>query len=164
MAFMARLSRLSSASMAEGANIDIRAQAEQIHSDLTNWWQNCPPALRDQSNDWRRQHLQRKLTVHETLKKEAFSSIKSCMYGCIIYLNHILDPLGLESQKTEVTEAIMEILEVAEDVPRGHGLEVGHYWGLFMVGISVLNHDENEALVRKKLELVSEPCIYVGIS
>ena len=162
---MAKLSHLSSESMIEDADPQfIRAEAFQIGSDLSEWWQSCPPALRDQGNDWRRQVRPRKLTVPETLEEEAFSSTKSCMYGCVIYLNHILDPLGRESQNPEVTEAIAQILEIAQEMPEGYGLEMGHYWGLFMVGISVFNDDETEALLRRKLKSDSRVSIYVSIN
>jgi hypothetical protein len=153
MIFMAKLSRLSSASMAADADFrSIKVEALQIEHDLAQWWHSCPPALRDQSNDWRRQVRPRKLTISETLEEEAFSSTKSCMYGCVIYLHHILDPSGHEPQKPQVTEAIREILDIVQEMPEGHGLEMGHYWGLFMVGISVFNDDATEALLRRKLK------------
>jgi hypothetical protein len=165
MTFMAQLSRLSSESMAKISKFGIiKSQAEQIGSDLAEWWQSCPPALRDQRNDWRRQARPRKLTIPETLEEEAFSSIKSCMYGCVIYLNHILDPLGRQPQKPEVTKAIKEILENAQEVPEEYGLEMGHYWGLFMVGISVFNDDEKEVLLRRMLRSDSQTSIYVSLS
>jgi hypothetical protein len=163
MIFLAKLSRLSSDSMSEDADPQfIRAEAFQIGSDLAEWWQSSPPAVRDQSNDWRRQVRQRKLTVPETLEEEAFSSAKSCRYGCVIYLNHILDPLGCEGRRPEVTEAISQILEIAQEMPEGYGLEMGHYWGLFMVGISVFNDDKTEALLRKKLKSDTHLSIYVS--
>lgn len=162
MIFMAQLSRLSSESMAEDADSEsIRYQAKQIRIDLSKWWQSCPPALRDQSNDWRRQVRPRKLTVPETLEEEAFSSTKSCMLGCVIYLNHILNPVGDEPQRPEVREAIAEILEIAQEMPEGYGLEMGHYWGLFMVGISIFNDSETEALLRRKLKSDTRISIYV---
>ena len=165
MAFMAQLSHLSSESIAKNSEFEsIKSQVEQIGSDLIEWWQSCPPALRDQSNDWRRQDRPRKLTMQETLEEEAFSSTKSCMYGCVIYLNHILDPRGCQPQKPDVTKAIKEILEIAEEVPVGYGLEMGHYWGLFMVGISVFNDDKIEQWLRQKLESDSRISIYVSIS
>lgn len=166
MIFMAQLSRLSSDSMADDADFQsIRNEAFQIGNNLSQWWQSCPPALRDQSNDWRRQVRPRKLTVLETLEEEAFSSTKSCMYGCVIYLNHILDPLGHEPQRPETTEAIKEILEIAHEMPEGYGLEMGHYWGLFMVGISVFNDDGTEALLRRKLKSDTRSMsIYVSLS
>jgi len=165
MTFIAQLSRLSSESMAKiGKFGTIKSQAEQIGNELAEWWQSCPPVLRDQRNDWRRQARPRILTILETLKEEAFSSIKSCMYGCVIYLNHILDPLGRQPQKSEVTKAIKEILENAQEMPEGYGLEMGHYLGLFMVGISVFNDDEKEALLRRKLRLGPQTSIYVSIS
>jgi hypothetical protein len=49
-------------------------------------------------------------------------------------------------------------------VPEGYGLEMGHYWGLFMVGISVFNDDKREELLRRKLKSDSKMSIYVSIS
>lgn len=140
----------------------IKEQAAIIHDELRMWWGNCPPALRDQSINWRRQPRQRKLTVPETLQEEAFSSTKSCMYGCIIYLNHILDPLGREPQKAEVTEAIRGILDIAREIPRGYGLEMGLYWSLFMVGIAIFNDIETEHLLRRELQAGTGVSIYVS--
>lgn len=85
------------------------------------------------------------------------------MYGCVLYLNHILDPQGRQPQNPEVTEAIKEILENVQEVPEGHGLELGHHWALFMVGISVFD-DDKEALLRRKLKSDPEKSIYVSIS
>jgi len=68
--YMAKLSRLSSESMGElGLHRPgvIAKKAYDIHDELLAWWQSCPPSLRDQSNDWRRQTRPRKLTVEETL-------------------------------------------------------------------------------------------------
>lgn len=165
MIFMAKLSRLSSDSMAEDADFQlIKTKAFQISSDLREWWGNRPPGLRDQRNDWRRQLWPRKLTEIETLQQEAFSSTKSCMYGCVIYLHHILDPSGREGQNSEVTNAISQILEIAQEIPRGYGLEMSHYWSLFMVGISVFNDNAKEEFLRQKLMSDPRVSIYVSIS
>ncbi|PBP19635.1 C6 transcription factor OefC [Diplocarpon rosae] len=147
MVFMAKLSRLSAQSMSDLGNQqpeEIAKQAAEIHDELLAWWQQCPPALRDQSNDWRTQPRLRKLTVPETLEEEAFSSTKSCMDGCIIYLNHILDPEGHQLQNQEVIEAVSDILQIAKEMPRGYGLEMGLYWGLFMAGIAIYNDRQHQ--------------------
>ncbi|KAH7402973.1 fungal-specific transcription factor domain-containing protein [Cadophora sp. MPI-SDFR-AT-0126] len=163
MVFMAKLSRLSSDSMYDleiQHPEQIKEQGAIINDALRTWWENCPPALRDQSNNWRRQPRQHKLTVPETLEEEAFSSIKSCMYGCVIYLNHILDPLGREPQKAEITKAIRGILDIARETPRGYGLEMGLYWGLFMAGIAIFNDTETEHLLRRELQADTSGSIY----
>ncbi|KAH6701264.1 fungal-specific transcription factor domain-containing protein [Leptodontidium sp. MPI-SDFR-AT-0119] len=155
MIYMAKLSRLSSESMGElGLHQPyvIAETAYEIHDELLAWWQSCPPSLRAQRNDRRRQTRPRRLTVPETLREEAFSSIKLCMQGCIIYLNHILDPRGCGPQKLEVTEAIKDILEIAKGIPEGYGLEMGIYWGLFMAGVAIFNDYVTEDLVRRKLK------------
>lgn len=165
MIFMAQLSRLSSESMGKlGSNHPdiIQQRAYDIRDELLAWWQSCPPALRDQSNDWRRQSRPRKLTVPETLEEEAFSSTKSCMQGCIIYLNHILDPLGRGPQKFEVMEAIKDILEIAREIPEGYGLEMGIYWGLFMAGVAIFNDVVAEDLIRRSMKADPTSSIYVS--
>jgi hypothetical protein len=139
----------------------IAETAYEIHDDLLAWWQSCPPSLRDQSNDWRGQTRPRKLTVPETLKEEAFSGTKSRMQGCIIYLNHILDPLGRGPQKLELIEAIKDILEIAKEVPEGYGLEMGIYWGLFMAGVAIFNDYVVEDLIRRKLKADNTNSIWV---
>jgi hypothetical protein len=149
--YMAKLSRLSSESMGEAEPGVIAETTHKIHDDLLAWWQSCPPSIRDQSNHWRRE-TPRKLTVPETLKEEAFSSIRSRVHGCIIYLNHILDPLGCGPQKLEDIEAIKEILEIAEYTPEEHGLQMGIYWGLFMAGIATFKNPVDEDLIRRKLK------------
>ncbi len=164
MIYMAKLSRLSSESMgAIGLHQPdlIVEKAYDIRDELLAWWRSCPPALRDQSNDWRRQSRPRKLSVPETLEEEAFSSTKSCMQGCIIYLNHILDPQGRGPQKLEVIEAISDILEIAREIPEGYGLEMGVYWGLFMAGVAIFNDVVAEDLIRRKLKADSTSSIYV---
>jgi uncharacterized MnhB-related membrane protein len=163
MKYMVLLSSLSSESMSEigRANPEmIAAKAMDIHDQLLAWWRGCPPALRDQSNDWRRQHRPQKLTVPQTLEEEAFSSTKCCMQGCIIYVNHILDPLGREPQKQEVIDAISDILEIAKECPPGYGLEMGLYWGLFMAGVAIFNDEFAEDLIRRKLKADTSVSIY----
>ncbi|CAG8949662.1 hypothetical protein HYFRA_00003980 [Hymenoscyphus fraxineus] len=162
MVYMAKLSRLSSEAMSElGQNNPeyIKKNAIEIEEELRAWWNRCPPALRDQSNDWRRLPREHKLTVPETLEEESFSSTKSCMFGCIIYVRHILDPLGKEPQALEVTQAITEILEIAKATPEGYGLEMGLYWGLFMAGVAIINDFVAEDLIRRKLK--SDPNISI---
>lgn len=161
---MARMSKLSSGSMSEDVDqLQVKLETRQLEIGLGRWWQNCPPKLRDQSNDWRRQIRPRKLTVDETLEEEGISSIKCCLYGCVIYLNHILDPLAREPQKPEVTEAIRNILDIANETPEGYGLEMGLYFGLFMAGIAVFNNYETEALLRRKLKADTRVGIYVSL-
>ena len=166
MIFMARLSALSAESMSDQGKQDPASIAEkgtQIHTDIRKWWDDSPPKLKDQSNDWRRLPRPRKLSVAETLEEEAFSSTKSVFAGCIIYLHHILDPCGREPQKQEVIEAVSEILEIAQETPEGYGLEMGLYWGLFMAGIAVFNDPIAEDLIRKKLKSDTSVSIYVRI-
>ena len=163
---MAKLSYLSSESMSDlGLQQPevIKQKVAQIRDELLAWWSNCPPALRDQSRDWRRQIRPRKLTVPETLEEEAFSSTKSCLQGCVIYLHHILDPLGHEEQQEEVLLAIDDILEIAKETPEGYGLEMGLYWGLFMAGVAVYNDPVAEDLIRRKLQADSNTSIYVRV-
>jgi len=167
MIFMVQLSQLSSDSMSDLGlqRPDIVTQkAHHIRHELLTWWSHCPPELRDQSNDWRRQTRPRKLTVPETLEEEAFSSTKSCMQGCIIYLNHVLDPLGHRPQKQEVIDAINDILEIVKETPEGYGLEMGLYWGLFMAGVAIFNDVVTEDLIRRKLKSDTSMSIYVRVS
>lgn len=155
MVYMAKLSALSAEAMSDAGkqNPDmITEKAATIHDDLKTWWSHCPPRLRDQTNDWRRLPRPRKLTVSETLEEEAFSSTKSVLAGCYIYLNHILDPVGRDPQKQEVIDSISEILEIAKETPEGYGLEMGLYWGLFMAGVAVFNDFVAEDLIRRKLK------------
>jgi hypothetical protein len=165
MTFMAKMSYLSAEGMKEDADpTKIQAAAAEIAADLYRWWQSLPAELRDQSNDWRRQVRQEKLTVDQTLQEEGMSSIRSCMFGCVIYLNHILDPVYKEPRKAAVSEAINEVLEIAKETPEGYGLEMGLYFGLFMAGIAVFNETETEDLVRRKLKSDTRVSIYVSIS
>jgi hypothetical protein len=83
------------------------------------------------------------------------------MFGCIIYLNHILDPVCREPRKPEVAEAITEILEIAKETPEGYGLEMRLYFGLFMAGIAVFNETDMEDLLRRKLKAGTRVSIYV---
>lgn len=163
MTYMARLARLSAQTLSTpplGQDETI-AQAELIRDELLVWWRSCPPALRDQSNDWRTRDRPKKLTVSETLEEESLSSTKSCKDGCIIYLNHILDPHGHKPQKPEVIEAVGDILEIAKEMPRGYGLEMGLYWGLFMAGVAIYNDVVAEEVIRAKLKADSTSNIYV---
>ncbi|KUJ20904.1 NAD(P)-binding protein [Mollisia scopiformis] len=163
MVYMAKLSRLSAESMSDIGSQHpemIAEKAAQIHSELMTWWSACPEKLRNQSNDWRRQLRPRKLTVPETLEEEAFSSVRSCVQACVIYLNHILDPMGREPQKQEVIDAISDILAIAQETPEGYGLEMGQYWGLFMAGIAVFNDEVAEDLIRRKLKADTSVSIY----
>lgn len=167
MTHMAKLARLSAESMSDMGLLHpeyIQRKGAQVHDELTSWWSTCPPQLRDQRTDWRRQYRPRKLTVAETLEEEAFSSTKSCMQGCIIYLNHVLDPLGQNPQPQEVKDAIYEILEIAKETPGGYGLEMGLYWGLFMAGVAIFNDEAAEDLIRQKLKADKSISIYVSIS
>lgn len=162
MTFMARMSRLSAEALAEDADpVRIKVTAAEIRADLNRWWLSCPDDLREQSNDWRQQE---KLTVSQTLQEEGMSSIRSCMFGCVIYLNHILNPVFREPRSPEVTEAITEILEIARETPEGYGLEMGLYFGLFMAGIAVFNETEEEDLLRSKLKADQRVSIYVCIN
>lgn len=79
-------------------------------------------------------------------------------------MNHILDPLGTQPQKQEVIEAVADILEIAKEMPRGYGLEMGLYWGLFMAGIAIFNDPVAEDLIRSKLKADTNSNIYVWAS
>lgn len=167
MTFMGKLARLSSESMSDfGKNNPevILEKGNKIHDEMMAWWRSCPPALRDQGTDWRREIRPQKLSVSDTLEQEAFSSTKSCLQGCVIYLNHILDPLGELLSKQEVKEAVSEILEIAKETPEGYGLEMGLYFGLFMAGVAVFNDEVAENLIRQKLQADQSISIYVRIS
>jgi hypothetical protein len=165
MVYMAKLSRLSAESMSDTGSQRPELIAEKVahvHSELLAWWQTCPEKLRNQSNDWRRQPRPRKLTVPETLEEESFSSTRSCVQACIIYLHHILDPMGREPQPKDVIDAISDILAIAQEIPEGYGLEMGLYWGLFMAGIAVFNDEVAEDLIRRKLRADHSGSIYVS--
>lgn len=161
MTFMARMSRLSAESMKHDADqSEIRAIATEIHADLQHWWQSCTPEVQNQPNDWRRQIRSRELTIAETLQEEGVSSTRSCVFACIIYVNHILNPVNREPQNPEVAEAIAEIVEIAKETPEGYGLEMGLYFSLFMAGIAVFNEPEIEDVLRKKLKADTRVSIY----
>jgi hypothetical protein len=165
MIFIAKVSRLSSRAMAATTpeeETQVRIEALQIRNEVEMWWQSCPPGLRDQRTDWRRQPRERKLTVPETLEEEAFSSTKACMYGVVMFIHHIINPLGLEPQSAEIPEAIKDVLEIAEETPEGYGLEMGLYYGLFAVGITVVNNYTIEEVVRRKLKADTRIALYVG--
>jgi hypothetical protein len=165
MTFMARMSHLSAAALEEDADqTQIRITASQIRADLNRWWLSCPIELREQSNYWRREVRDEKLTVSQTLQEEGVSSIRSCMFGCIVYLHHIVNPLFREARNPEVTDAIREILETSRETPEGYGLEMGLYFGLFMAGIAVFNETDKEDLIRRKLKADTRISIYVRIA
>ncbi|ATZ54138.1 hypothetical protein BCIN_10g01580 [Botrytis cinerea B05.10] len=163
MIFMAKLSRLSSRSLVEKSveeQIMIKQEALGIQHEVQMWWQNCPSMLRDLSNDWRRQPRDTKLTVAETLEAEAFSSTKACMYGCILFIHHIINPVGEEPPSPEVLEAITQVLDIAAETPEGYGLEMGLYYGLFAAGASIFNDWAVEDTVRKKLKADTRIALY----
>jgi hypothetical protein len=165
MIFIAKISKLSSRAMMTSTPEEenqIKMEALEIRNEVGLWWQSCPPGLRDQRTDWRRQPRERKLTVPETLEEEAFSSTKACMYGCVMFIYHIINPLGLEPQSAEIPEAIKDVLEIAEETPEGYGLEMGLYYGLFAVGITVVNNYTIEEVVRRKLKADTRIALYVG--
>ncbi|PQE26091.1 Ergot alkaloid biosynthesis protein [Rutstroemia sp. NJR-2017a BBW] len=163
MIFIAKVSRLSSRAMAATTpeeEAQVRMDALEIRNEVEMWWQSCPPGLRDQRTDWRRQPRERKLTVAETLEEEAFSSTKACMHGVVMFIYHIINPLGLEPQSAEIPEAIKDVLEIAEETPEGYGLEMGLYYGLFAVGITVVNNYTIEEVVRRKLKADTRIALY----
>ncbi len=127
MIHMAQLSRLSSESMGK-SELDTDT-TKKIHDELLAWWQSCPSSIRNQRNDWRRRTRCRRLTISETRGEEAFSSIRSRTRGCILYLNHMIDPYSQGPLELENLDAIEDILEIAEETPSKQGLEMGIYWG-----------------------------------
>lgn len=163
MTFMAQLSSLSQDSMTafgvENPSV-IEERAIKIYENLIRWWNNVPPEIREQPNDWRGQD--RKLSTAERLEAESFDSTKSCVYACIIYLDHIVDPLRTRPQPEPVSKAIRDILEIAREMPEGVGLEMGLHWGLFTAGAALFNDNENEELVRRKLGSNSSITLYVS--
>ncbi|KAM3078511.1 hypothetical protein ACMFMG_006385 [Clarireedia jacksonii] len=163
MIFIAKIAKLSSRAMRELSpeeDAQIKMEAREIRNEVEMWWQSCPPGLRDQRTDWRRQPRERKLTVPETLEEEAFSSTKACMYGCIMFIHHIINPLGMEPQDAEIPEAVKEVLDIAEETPEGYGLEMGLYYGLFAVGITIFNNYTIEEVVRRKLKADTRISLY----
>jgi hypothetical protein len=163
MGFMAKLAQLSSKSRNEPGAQDLEEESLEIHKNLLNWWNTCPPQLRDQDINWREKVRLVKLTLSETLQQEAFSSMKSCLQGCVIYLNHILDPLGHKPQKQVVETAIQDIINIAKKIPPGYGLEMGHYFGLFMVGITIFNDILVEETIRQLLKADQRIGVYVSL-
>jgi hypothetical protein len=165
MVFMARMSLLSANSMEIEQDQKVVTQDTiSLSDELRVWWNNRHPSLRDQSNDWRRQPRPRTLTVPETLKEEGIASIRSCMYGCVLYLAHITNPLNPDSQSPAIHEVIRVILDIVMETPEGYGLEMGHYFAIFMAGITVFNNYEIEDLLRQKLKADTNVGIYVSLS
>lgn len=166
MTFMAKLSRLSATSMNEITAEDalaVRIEAFKLSMELEAWWQSRPPSLRDQETNWRRNPRTPSLTEGETLVEEGFSSTKSCYYGCILYLNHIINPVGLAADNDEVLFARKLVLDIAKETPEGYGLEMGIYYGLFTAGASLYQDLEAEDMVRKKLKADTRICLYVSV-
>lgn len=166
MTYMVRLSKVSADSMSEwGMNYPdvIRDNILCLRHDLRSWWDTCEEPLRDQKTNWRQLPRPRKLTVSETLEAESISSAKSVMMGCVIYLEHLLDPLGDLVHNDAVAEALDFILETAKETPEGFGLEMGLHWGLFMAGTVLVNDFAAEELIRHKLKADNSISIYVRI-
>lgn len=137
--------------------------AAEIAAGLYRWWQSCPAKLRHQPNDWRRQIRPADLPDSRVREEEAISTIRSCIFGSVIYLGHILDPSCEEPRTTEMANAIDEILEISNETPDGCGLEVGLYFGLFMVGIATFNEPDKESFIRMKLKADAHG-LYVSLS
>jgi hypothetical protein len=162
MTYMAKLSILSSKALScttPDQKVMIQENATTIKDELLTWWNDCPPELRDQGTHWRKQSHE--LSVEQKLEAEAFSSTKACMYGCIVYLNHIVDPLGLEPPRADVIGAIESILDIARETPEGYGLEMGIFFSLFTAGAALFNDSEAEDLVRRKLGSDTDFSLYV---
>lgn len=166
MVYMANLSKLSALSMTKFGRHNprlIRDKAMSIQQGLHQWWTSRPTELRDQSNDWRCQPRSKPLTEPELLEQESFSSIRSCKNACIIYLQHIIHPTGIQPQGSEVALAAESILDIARKTPEGFGLEMGLIWGMFMAGVAIFHDTEAEALIRRKLSSDASISIYVSI-
>lgn len=165
MAYMAQLSNLSKLSMTAAGKNDpdmIRHLADDIHTELLTWWDARPPEIRHQSNSWRTMPRARPLTVAQKLEEESFSSTRSVVNGCIIYLHHIVDPLGRHPQEQEVADAIKVILDIVRETPEGHGLEMGLFFGLFMTGVAIFDDPDSEDLIRGKMTSRRNITIYVS--
>ena len=165
MTFMAELAKISAESINEqGMSNPLLTQqkAQSLRHNLLEWWNHCEPELRDQTSNWRQLERPRKLTVSETLEAEALSSAKSVMMGCLIYIQHILDPFSV-IPNYEVDDALRFILETAAETPEGFGLEMGLHWGLFMAGTMVFNDPCAEDLIRHKLRADNSISIYVSL-
>ncbi|KAK6381340.1 hypothetical protein LTS17_004397 [Exophiala oligosperma] len=163
MVYMANLSKLSALSMTKFGRHNprlIRDKAMSIQQGLHQWWTSRPTELRDQSNDWRCQPRSKPLTEPELLEQESFSSIRSCKNACIIYLQHIIHPTGIQPQGSEVALAAESILDIARKTPEGFGLEMGLLWGMFMAGVAIFHDTEAEALIRRKLSSDASISIY----
>ena len=165
MVYMAKLSKLSAQSMTEFGRQNphlIHERAMSVQQELHEWWSSQPPELRDQSNDWRCLPRAKPLAEPESLEQESFSSIRSCKYACIIYLQHIINPTCIQPQGSEVSVAVEGILDIARKTPEGYGLEMGLLWGIFMAGVVIFNDTEAEALIRRKLSSGASISIYVS--
>ncbi|KIW09855.1 hypothetical protein PV08_11956 [Exophiala spinifera] len=163
MVFMASLSKLSAQSMTKFGRQNphlIYEKAMSIQQGLHDWWRSRPPELRDQDNDWRCLPRAQPLAEPEVLEQESFSSIRSCKDACIIYLQHIINPTGIQPPGSEVSLAAEGILDIASKTPEGYGLEMGLLWGMFMVGVAIFNDTEAEALIRRKLRSDASISIY----
>jgi hypothetical protein len=165
MASMACLSSLSAESMTDFGKMNpdlIYDRAMAIRQELERWWDSQPPELRDQSSDWRSLARERPMEESELLEQESFSSLRSCKFACTIYLQHIINPTGVQPPGSEVSIAAESILAIARKTPEGYGLEMGLLWGIFMAGVAIFDDTEAEALIRRKLRSDASISIYVG--
>lgn len=163
MVYMAQLSSLSADSMTESGQENptlIRQKAHVIRDDLLDWWRDVPPALRELRSEWRTTYAN--LSTAERLENEALASTKTVMLACIVYLNHIIDPLGNQMEKGDVSQAVDEIIAFVDGTPENAGLEMGLFYGLFTVGAALFNDPEREAFVRRKLETDTKASLYVS--
>ncbi|KAI9738153.1 MAG: hypothetical protein M1818_005582 [Claussenomyces sp. TS43310] len=152
MTYMVQISSLSFESLAEAkrdSSFAIQEKACKIRDEILAWWETCPTELKDQEIDWRTKSG--KLSAAQRLEKEAFASTRTCVLGCVLYLNHIVDPLGIPTAKHSVASAIQEILAHVVATPENAGLEMGLFYGLFTVGVALYKDPEREALVRRRL-------------
>ena len=83
------------------------------------------------------------------------------MQGCILFIHHIINPIGQEPQDLEVTLAIKDVLDIAAETPEGYGLEMGLYYGLFAAGASIFNNHITEDAIRRKLKADTRIALYV---
>ncbi|KAH7305303.1 fungal-specific transcription factor domain-containing protein [Stachybotrys elegans] len=163
MVSMSCLSSLSAESMTEFGKQNphlIYDRAMAIRQQLDRWWDSQPPELRDQSNDWRTLPRKKPLEESELLEQESFSSLRSCKSACTIYLQHIINPTGIQPPGSEVAVAAESILAIARKTPEGYGLEMGLLWGIFMAGVVIFDDTEAETLIRRKLRSDASISIY----